>query len=123
MKKITIIGRVGKDAEIRRLQDGTPILNFNVAVNDPFKKDAPPTWFGCSFFGTRGEKIAQYVTKGSQLAVVGDFGLREYEGKTYAEVRVSDVELLGGGKRDGGDEPAQQERQTFAQDLDSEIPF
>ena len=124
MKQITIAGNIGKDAEVRRTNDGTPVCNFNVAVNEPGKKDAPPIWFGVSIWGKRGETLSQYLSKGTKVCVSGDLQRREHEGKTYLEVRADQVTIMGGGQR--------QEQQVGSgygaggrpsNDLDDAVPF
>ena len=136
MKNITIAGRLGKAAELRRLQDGTPVLSFTVAVDDGWGERKRTLWFDCSLFGKRGEPLEQYMPKGTAVAVSGDLSTREYEGKTYLTVRANEVTLQGG-KQDGDRDqrPAKQERQqSYAEasggggsygqrELDDEIPF
>jgi hypothetical protein len=53
--------------------------------------------------------------------VTGDLWTREYEGKTYLQVRVNDVTMLGGGERSGGQ--SADSGQSFSDDLDDSIPF
>lgn len=106
MKNITIAGRLGKDAETRSTNSGDKVTGFSVAVEDRAGKEKRTLWFDCSLWGKRGESLSQYLTKGSAVTVSGDFGTREYEGKTYLTVRVNDVTLQGGSQRD--DNPRQQ---------------
>lgn len=122
---ITIPGNIGKDAELRTTQGGQQVLNFNVAVNNPRDKQAPPTWFGVSLWGKRGESIQPFLTKGTNVTVVGEFSTREYEGKTYLECNAYDVAIQGGGQRqergDGygaGGSPG-----GASKDYDDEIPW
>lgn len=122
MKSITIAGRLGKDATLRRTQDGDPVLGFSVAVDHRAGKEKSTMWFECAVWGKRGESLAQYLTKGTCVAVTGDFWTREYEGKTYLQVRVNDVTMLGGGERHSGGQSADS-GQSFSQDLGDEIPF
>jgi single-strand DNA-binding protein len=122
MKNITIAGRLGKNAETRRTQDGKPVLNFTVAVDDGYGDNKKTMWFDCAMYGDRGEKIAQYLTKGTAVAVSGNLGTREYNGKTYLTVRVNDVTMQGSGERQSGGQAADSGR-DFSQDLDDSIPF
>ena len=100
MKNITIAGRCTKDAEVRRTQDGTEVAGFSVAVDDGFGQNKSTLFFDCSIWGKRADKLAPMLTKGKQVTVSGDLGQREYNGKTYLTIRVADVTLQGGGKRD-----------------------
>lgn len=117
MKQIIIAGNLGKDAELRRTQGGDPVASFNVAVSDRNKNT---TWFSCSLWGRRGESLAQYLTKGSKVALTGDLTTREHEGKTYLGCNVSEITLLGSNERqsDHGSAPA------GGADLDGDfVPF
>lgn len=131
MKQICIAGRTGKAAELRRLQDGTPVLSFTVAVDDGWGERKRTLWFDCSLFGKRGEPLEQYMPKGTAVAVSGDLSTREYEGKTYLTVRVNEVTLQGG-KQEGRQEscPAQRQQSyaeqsggSYADVIDDDLPF
>jgi single-strand DNA-binding protein len=97
MKNITIAGNVGKDAETRRTQSGDAVTSFSIAVEDRIPKEKGTIWFRCSLWGKRGESLAQYLTKGSKVAVSGELSIEVYEGKTNLTVKVDQVTLLGGG--------------------------
>jgi single-strand DNA-binding protein len=125
MKAIVIAGNIGKDAVVRTTQGGDRITGWSVAVEDGFGQNKRTLWFDCSWFGGRGEKLAQYLTKGSKITVSGDFSTREHEGKTYLQVRVNDVTLQGGGQDRQRDDRQQDQRVSGqADDLDADsIPF
>ncbi len=98
MLKVTGLGRLVDNAELRYLQDGTAVLNWRMAFNG-MKKDAPATFANLSLFGKRGEALAQHLVKGSQLAVSGTLNNREYEKdgakRTALEIRVDDIAFAG----------------------------
>jgi single-strand DNA-binding protein len=100
MKNITIAGNVGKDAETRRTQSGDAVTSFSIAVEDRIPKEKGTIWFRCSLWGRRGESLAQYLTKGSKVAVSGELSIEVYEGKTNLTVKVDQVTLLGGSQDD-----------------------
>lgn len=102
MKNITIFGGIGKDAVTRTTPQGDKVTGFSVAVDDGFGDKKRTIWFDCNLWGGRGEKLAQYLTKGSRVCVTGDLSTREHDGKTYLTVRASEVTLGGGGQRDDG---------------------
>lgn len=130
MKAITIAGRLTKDATTREA-GSDKVTGFSVAVDDRSGKEKTTLFFDCSLWGKRGESLAQYLTKGSSVTVSGDFGTREYEGKTYFTVRVNDVTLQGGkpseGQATGGynpeNPPPSQSSTRPAYDLNDDIPF
>lgn len=123
MKTITIAGNVGKDAILRRTNDGTPVLGWGVAVEERNGQDKRTIWFDCSLWGKRGEALAQYITKGTRLAVAGELSTREHDGKTYLTVRADQVTLLGGGERRDGPSDDGGQYAPARGDLDDEIPF
>lgn len=67
-----IVGHVGNDPELRYTSEGTAVTSINVAVNNPFRKDDPPTWIKCSVWRQTAEFVNQYVTKGAAVLVEGD---------------------------------------------------
>jgi single-strand DNA-binding protein len=103
MKTIVIAGNIGKDAETRNTPNGDKVTSWTVAVEDRTGKEKGTFWFDCTLWGSRGEALAQYLTKGSKVAVSGELTRREYEGKTYLGVNVSGVTLQGGKSDDRAD--------------------
>lgn len=99
-------GNLGQDGELRFVGQGTPLLSFSVAVSY-FDKEKKTQWVRCSLFGKRAETLTPMMLKGSTVFVRGTVRLNEFvprdggERKTSLECNVDDVELLGG-KREGG---------------------
>lgn len=98
MNNITVAGQLGRDAEIRYLQDGSAVANFSVA--DSQGRDKPTIWWNCSLFGKRAESLSPYLMKGQAVTVSGSITEREYQkdGTTHKamDLRVNDVALQGG---------------------------
>jgi single-strand DNA-binding protein len=69
------LARLGRNSETRFLADGTPVTSLALATNWG-KKDAagnrPTQWIDASFWGERGQKLAQYLIKGQQVVVTLD---------------------------------------------------
>jgi single-strand DNA-binding protein len=112
MNVITIAGGLGRDAELKYLNNGDPICNFSVA--DSQGRDKGTIWWSCTLFGKRGEALAQYLTKGQSVTVVGTVTEREWTDKTDTkrksmDVRVSEIALQGG-RKDA--EPQEKRRQA-----------
>lgn len=97
----TVIGNLGADAETKTIASGKMVTNFNVATKGR-GKDAKTIWVRCAMWGERGKKVAEYLTKGTRVAAVGTLDNHEHEGKTYLQLDVQELELLGGGKKDEG---------------------
>lgn len=106
MNNCTFISNVGRDAEVRFLPNGKPVTQFSIAVTSGYGEKQITSWVNCSMFGDRGEKIAQYITKGTKVGVTGEITLRAYKAKDGAEkssleLRVNDLTLLGGKPESG----------------------
>ncbi len=105
MNSWSFSGRVGADAELRTTQSGEKVLSFRVA-NDVGWGDRKKTqWVDVSYWGKRAEAIAQYVTKGMKLGVVGEVTLEEFQRRdgtpgSKLAVKANDIDL--GDKADGG---------------------
>lgn len=120
MKQITIAGRAGKPGELRRTQNGDPVLSFSVAVDDGYGDKKSTMWFDCSVWGKRAQSLEPHINKGTALTLTGDLGRREHEGKTYLTVRVNELTLQGGGEKPERQQPYAE--QGGGEDPDS-IPF
>lgn len=115
-----IIGtfRLGRDAEVRYLQDGTPVANLALAFNYGKKGDdgnRPSQWIDASMFGARADALAPYLLKGAQIyAVLNDPHIQTYEGKNgqghKLVARLIEIELVGGRTTGQTTAPAQQPR-------------
>lgn len=91
MNKAILIGRLTKDPELRYAAgSGTAVCRFTLAVNRQFKKDETD-FINCIAFNKQGEAIAQYVTKGRQLAVAGNIRTGSYDGQDGIRRYTTDV--------------------------------
>lgn len=78
MNSVCIIGRVTKDVQERRTQNGTPVVSFTLAV-DRRKKDDGADFIPCIAWDKAAETIAKYVHKGDLFGVTGYIQTRSYE--------------------------------------------
>jgi len=103
--KITIVGYLGRDPELRYTPQGTAVCNLSVATTEKRRNARGETeehtiWFRVSAWGRQAEAAAEYLAKGRQVYVKGGVRLEEYtdrEGnpRTSAEVNASDIHFLG----------------------------
>jgi len=70
-QKIVIIGNLGRDPEMRYLDSGKAVTNFNVAVNNKYKDNDETIWFRVSAWGKQAESANQYLKSGSKVLVEG----------------------------------------------------
>jgi len=131
MNKLTIIGNLTKDPELRTTQSGINVCTFSVAVNRKKSRDGEEQqvdYFRVTAWRELGELCAKWLIKGRKVAVVGPVSISTYtgnDGKTYAnlEVLAQDVEFLT--PRDQQTEPKPQNSTPagFAQVETDELPF
>lgn len=100
-QKVTIIGNVGQDPEVRETASGTVVANLSVAVSQTYKGEETTTWFRVAAFGPLAEVIEQHVRSGEAIFIEGEISTSEYvdrEGieRRGWEVRAREMRLLGG---------------------------
>lgn len=110
LNHIVIMGRLGKDPELRRTQSGVAVATFNVAVDRDFKDKATgqraTDWITCVAWRSTAEFVEKYFAKGSQVLVAGRLQMREWTDKDgnkriSAEVQAENV-YFAGAKTEGG---------------------
>lgn len=89
MNNVSLIGRLTKDVEERRTQNGTPVASFTLAV-DRRKKEDGADFIPCIAWGKAADTIAKYVHKGDLFGVTGYIQTRNYE-KDGRMVYVTEV--------------------------------
>lgn len=151
LNQANIIGRVGKDPEVRYLPSGEAVANFSIATSEKWKDKATgepreeTEWHRISTFGRLAEIVGEYVKKGALVYVSGKIKTRSYEqnGETkYAtEIRANEMKMLSGrnegqqqGDSGGSERPRPQRQQSQQRpapaahqggfdDMDDDIPF
>jgi single-strand DNA-binding protein len=84
LNRVTLIGRLTKDPELRELPSGQSVCNLRIACNG-IRRDADgeyrerPHYFDVATFGTQAENISRYLRKGSRVAIDGRLEWREWE--------------------------------------------
>lgn len=118
-QKLVIVGRLGKDPEMRYMPDGTAVTNMNIATDRRWTDKATgqpaqeTTWFRVSVWGRQAESVNQYLSKGRMVLIEGHLrpdpqtgGPRIYTrqdgtaGSSF-ELFAETVRFLGG-REDGG---------------------
>lgn len=110
--KISIIGNLGRDPELRYTPQGDAVCDFSVAVNDRKRDKAGEwnditTWFKVTFWRKQAENASKYLTKGRQVYVEGRLQVEEWtdrDGKTRTSLAIngSELQFLGGGGDESG---------------------
>ena len=133
MNKLTIIGNLTRDPELRTTKDGISVCSFTVAVNKRNRGNQggqpEADFFRVTAWRERGETCAKYLTKGKKVCVMGPVGVSTYQandGSTKAnlEVTADDVEFLSA--RDQAQDPRPEVDQQSGYEkanVDDELPF
>ena len=91
MNKVVLIGRLTKDPDLNfAAGSGTAVTRFTLAVKRPFKKEETD-FINCKAFGKTAETIAQYITKGRQLAITGNIRTGSYDAKDGTKRYTTDI--------------------------------
>ena len=120
INKVVITGNLTRDAELRTTPSGTSVLNLGVAVNDRRRNQQTGEWedyanfIDCTMFGRRAEALAQYLTKGTKVAIEGRLHYSSWEDRnsgqrrSKVDVTIDELEFMssrngnGGGSYGGG---------------------
>jgi single-strand DNA-binding protein len=103
MNKVTLIGHLGRDPEMRYTSTGQAVTSFSVATSYGQGDKKETQWFNCSAWEKQAGLCNQYLQKGSQVYIEGRIRSRAYEGWTVRpdsplDVSVNQVEFLGSSK-------------------------
>ncbi len=116
--KITLVGNLGRDPELRYTPQGTPVCSFSLATNERRKdrntgeNNDITTWFRVTLWGRQAEVASQYLTRGKSVYIEGRLRVEEYtdrDGKPRhsLEVNATDMQFIGGARgEDAGAPPA-----------------
>ena len=127
INSVTLVGRAGRDPEVRYFESGTVVANLTMAVNRRNRNDEPD-WFNLEIWGKQAQVAADYVKKGSLIGITGSFKLDSWKDRNTGEernkpvVRVDRLELFGS-KRDSENSNFQSNNSFNQQICNEEIPF
>jgi len=118
LNKVTLIGNLGNDPEIRSTTGGNRVAQFSLATSRTWNdasgaKQEKTEWHRCVVWNTKGSQLAdiveKYVKKGDKLYVEGRIEYRQWQDKDgqtrySTEINVRELIMLGGGRgASGGD--------------------
>ncbi len=134
LNKVILIGRLGRDPEVRYMANGEAVCNFSVATSESWKdkngqRQESTEWHNVTMYRKLAEIAGQYLTKGSQVYLEGKIQSRKYQGKdgierTAYEIIANEMKMLGGNAQT----PAQKQPKypqgnaQSAEDI-SDVPF
>jgi single-strand DNA-binding protein len=141
INKVTLIGNVGRDPEIRSTQDGKEIASITIATSDSWKdklsgeRKERTEWHRIVIFAEGLVNIIKnYVKKGSKLYIEGSLQTRKWVDNSGVERYTTEIVLqnfnsvllmLDGNRSQGGDanEGSSSAGSFNAEEIDDEIPF
>ena len=126
LNKVMIIGRLGRDPEMRYTPSGRPVTTFSVATSRTWntsegERRTETEWFNVVAWGSLAEICKQYLTKGQQVYIEGRLQTRHWDDNegikhTSTEVVANEMIMLGE-RREGGNGP------DYEVDEEDEFPF
>lgn len=143
LNKATLIGRLGRDPEVRYMPNGDAVCNFSLATSEKFtdksgNKAEKTEWHNIVIYRKLAEIAGQYLKKGSQVYLEGKIQSRKYTDKngverTAYEIVCHEMKMLGG-NAEAHMQPAPTANQepppppaarnaALPSDDDSDIPF
>ena len=131
INKVTIVGNLGNDPEVKYMPSGGAVANISVATSESWKdkqtgeQKEKVEWHRIVFFNKLAEIAGEYLKKGSQVYVEGSLRTRKWQDQSGAdryttEIVASNMQMLGGRAENAGDAPqqrpqAQQQPQQYQQ--------
>ena len=96
VNKVILLGNLGKDPEVRRLDDGRGVANFSLATSETYKnksgeKVTNTEWHNIVLWSPLSDIAENYLKKGSQVYIEGKISNRSYEDKDGVKKYISEV--------------------------------
>lgn len=129
MNKVTLIGRLGNDPEVKQFQDGTTVVRLSVATTERYtnkqgEKVELTEWHTVKFWRKTAEIVAKYFKKGDPIVVEGKLHYDSYEKdgrKVYTtEIQGQGFEFV---PKHSGGSVSEPEPEPVAEGEDSDLPF
>lgn len=133
VNKVILVGRLGKDPEIKKMSNGESVTNVTLATSENWNdksgvKQEKTEWHNLVFYRRLAEIAGEYLKKGSQIYIEGKLQTRKWQTKEgqdrySTEVIVSEMRMLGSKMVS---QPAQfqyQPKPTGQENDDFDIPF
>ncbi len=93
---VRLIGNLGEDPKVRKLDSGKTVANFTIATNEIYRdnsgeKRSETTWHRLVAWGKQAEIAEKYLKKGSEIALEGKLTNRSYDGKDGEKHYVTEI--------------------------------
>lgn len=94
INNIVLVGRTTKNIELKQNKNGTPYVQFTLAVNRPYKDEQggqQADFINCVAWNKTAETLSNYVSKGTMIGVEGRLQVRSYENEAGVRQYISEV--------------------------------
>jgi single-strand DNA-binding protein len=125
INKVILIGRLGKDPEVKYTNSGTPVAKFSLATDEVFKdrtgeQQRRTEWHNIVAWNKLAEICGEYLTKGKQVYIEGSIRSRQWEDqsgnkRTAYDIVARDMKMLGSKADSERSMAASPDRSSFAQ--------
>lgn len=110
LNQVNLIGRVGKEPEIKTFDSGSRVANFSLATSEKYKGEEKTQWHNITVMGKTVDVVEKYVKKGDLLHLTGKIEYRSWDDKDgnkkyITEILVFGVTMLGGGSKNDSSTP------------------
>ncbi len=138
VNKVMLVGRLGRDPEVRYTPDGTMVTTFTMATDEQWKdrnsgeRTKRTEWHRIVAFGKLAEICGSFLSKGSLVYVEGRLQTRSWEDKdgnkrSTTEIVAQNMQMLDSKGKDGGESPKASGNRPFspASEMpgDDDVPF
>ena len=115
LNKVILIGRLGRDPEVRYMPNGEAVCNFSVATSETWndrngQRVERTEWHNITMYRKLAEIAGQYLKKGGLVYLEGRIQSRKYQGKdgierTAYDIVANEMKMLGGRNENSGGAP------------------
>ena len=133
LNKVILIGRLGRDPEVRYMPNGEAVCNFSVATSETWndrngQRVERTEWHNITMYRKLAEIAGQYLKQGSQVYIEGKIKSRKYTDKngverTAYEIIANEMKMLGGNAQTPQEQPKQPQGNAQSAEDISDVPF
>lgn len=136
LNKVILIGRLGRDPEVRYMPNGEAVCNFSIATSETWndrngQRQERTEWHNITMYRRLAEIAGQYLKKGREVYIEGRIQSRKYTGKdgverTAYEIIGNEMKILGSKSENAGGQESQNQAPPVAPaggGLSDDIPF
>lgn len=134
LNKVILIGRLGRDPELRYMANGEAVCDFSVATSESWKdkngqRQEATEWHNVTMYRKLAEIAGEYLKKGSQVYLEGKIKSRKYTDKngverTAYDIIANEMKMLGGNSQETQEQPKQQQATAApVENITDDVPF